>query len=49
MNDQDTTIIPGPDREGARDRRYDVRIAARLQVLIDRIDALEARIAALEP
>jgi hypothetical protein len=49
MNDPDTPLLPGPDRQGVLDRRYDVRIAARLATLTERIDALEARIAALEP
>lgn len=48
MTDQDTTILPGPDREGARDRRYDVRIARRLAFLEARLEDLEGRVAALE-
>lgn len=49
MTDSDTPLLPGPDRQGALDRRYDVRIAARLATLTEQIDLLEARIAALEP
>lgn len=29
----DTVQLPGPDSQGAQDRRYDVRIAARLAAL----------------
>jgi len=31
MTDPDTPILPGPDTQGALDRRYEVRIASRLQ------------------
>jgi hypothetical protein len=48
VTDQDTTILPGPDREGSRDRRYDVRIARRLAFLETRLEDLEGRVAALE-
>lgn len=45
----DAVQLPGVDRQGVLDRRYDVRIASRLEALIERLDSLEARIEALEP
>lgn len=49
MSDQDTVILPGPDRQGSLDRRYDVRIARRIDDLERIVDALELRVEALEP
>lgn len=48
MSDQDTVILPGPDRQGSLDRRYDVRIAKRIALLEEQIEALETRIATVE-
>lgn len=48
MIDQDTTRIPGADRQGALDRRYDVRIAKRIALLEKQLEALEARIETVE-
>ncbi len=48
VNDQDTVILPGPDRQGSLDRRYDVRIARRIADLEDKIAALELRVDALD-
>jgi hypothetical protein len=48
VNDQDTVILPGPDRQGSLDRRYDVRIARRIADLEDKIAALELRVDDLE-
>jgi len=48
VNVADRVSLPGPDEQGALDRRYDVRIARRLQDLLDQVEALEARVAALE-
>jgi len=31
MSDPDTPLLPGPDSQGALDRRYEVKIASRLQ------------------
>ena len=48
VNDQDTVILPGPDRQGSLDRRYDVRIARRIADLEAKIAALELRVDDLE-
>lgn len=45
----DTVQLPGPDSLGVQDRRYDVRIAARLEGVLAKLAELEDRIAALEP
>jgi hypothetical protein len=49
MNDPDRVILPGPDRQGAQDRRYDVRIARRIEDLEQLVKALELRVQDLEP
>jgi hypothetical protein len=45
----DRVQLPGVSEMGAMDRRYDVRIAERIEEIQVRIAALEARIEALEP
>lgn len=45
----DAVELPGVDRLGVMDRRYDVRIAARLEGVLAKLAELEDRIAALEP
>jgi hypothetical protein len=49
MNDPDRVTLPGADRQGALDRRYDVRIARRIDTLEQMLKALELRVQDLEP
>jgi hypothetical protein len=47
MIDQDTVIIPGSDRQGTLDRRYDVRIAKRIQDVEKLIEESDSRLQVL--
>jgi hypothetical protein len=47
VNDQDTVILPGPNRQGSLDRRYDVRIAKRIENVEELIEASDSRLQVL--
>jgi hypothetical protein len=46
--DTDRVLLPGADEQGSLDRRYDVRIARRIALLEEKLDALDARLVLLE-